>query len=384
VSTGDLHTCAVLSNGAAKCWGRNNYGQLGDGTVIDRMAPVPVTRIKGVGVIAAISFSSAGYSAVEGAGSAQVTIKRMGDTTGSNSVTFRTANGTATAGSDYTSVSRTVSFSAGESSKTISIPIREDTLAEGSETVQLSLSNPSSGASLGSPSAAALTIQDNGATSVTPVFSFSAAKYSVGDAKRNASIAIRRRGNTSVACSVRVAASGGTATGGSDYTAVSKVVSFAAGETSKTVSVPITDDKSVEGNETVGLALSSPSTGAVLGSPSTATLTITDNDAVGPSGHSGKIASAKLTKKNFKRARARKVELVVVFSPASAKFNYVLSRKMNGKWRKVKSVKRTGTFTGIRKMKVKSLFKGKAIKRGRYRLKLSADANRKVLRFRVT
>ena len=64
-----------------------------------------------------------------------------------------------------------------------------------------------------------------------------------------------------------------------DYTAVSQTVTFANGDTAnKTVSIPIVNDTSVEPNETVNLALSSPTGGATLGSPSTAVLTITDND----------------------------------------------------------------------------------------------------------
>ncbi|MGD0168041.1 MAG: Calx-beta domain-containing protein, partial [Gaiellaceae bacterium] len=123
-----------------------------------------------------VSFSTASYSVSEGAGSAIITIKRSGTTTGSNSVVFKTANGTATAGSDYTAVSQTVSFAAGVTSKTVSIPITNDTLVEGNETVKLSLSSPSSGAVLGTQKTATLTILDN-----DRAFAFSAASYSVNE-----------------------------------------------------------------------------------------------------------------------------------------------------------------------------------------------------------
>ena len=70
---------------------------------------------------------------------------------------------------------------------------------------------------------------------------------------------------------------------GADYTAVSQTVSFADGDTAnKTVNIPILNDVLVEGNETVNVTLSSPTGGATLGSPSTATLTITDDDVNTP------------------------------------------------------------------------------------------------------
>ena len=75
---------------------------------------------------------------------------------------------------------------------------------------------------------------------------------------------------------VAYATSGGTATSGTDFTAASGTLTFAANETSKTVSVATTDDTVDEENETFTLTLSSP-TNATLGD-STATGTINDDD----------------------------------------------------------------------------------------------------------
>jgi hypothetical protein len=97
----------------------------------------------------------------------------------------------------------------------------------------------------------------------------------------------------------------------------------------------------------------------------------------------GKIVSCKLSKKSFPRAQTRKVKLTCKFSPKSKVFRYVLSLKKSKKWALVKSAKKTGSFKTYA-LTVKKLFAGKPIKRGSYRLKLSADKNSKTLRFQAT
>jgi hypothetical protein len=224
-----------------------------------------------------------------------------------------------------------------------------------------------------------------GTFTVPESFALSASAYSVGESGGQATITVTRSGWTDGAASVHFATANGTATAGSDYTAVSQTVSFAKGDTSKTVSIPITDDSAVESSETVLLSLSSPSAGATLGSPSSATLTISDNDkAAKPAVKtpSGKIKSAKLSKKSFSASQAGKVKLTCKFSPKSKVFKWALSLKQGKKWTIVKRVSKSGSFKKIT-LSVKKLFAGKPIKRGQYRLKLSADKNSKTLKFKV-
>ena len=229
-------------------------------------------------------------------------------------------------------------------------------------------------------------------------YAFSGTAYSVGEADGTATIKVNRTGLTDATDLVIFQTSDGTATAGSDYTAVSQVVTFAPGETQKNVSVPIADDSLVEGNETVSLSLSSPPIGTILGSPSSATLTIVDNDVAPPpttttttttpithpatATSKGKIASCKLSKKSFAGSQAGKVKLTCRFSPKSKLFAYVLSIKKGAKWVVVKSARKTGSFKTYT-LTVKQLFAGKPLKRGSYRLKLSADKNSKTLGFTI-
>jgi uncharacterized repeat protein (TIGR01451 family) len=108
---------------------------------------------------------------------------------------------------------------------------------------------------------------------------FSAAVYGVPENEVAGTITVTRTGDSSDAVSVAFAAGGGTATAGSDYNATSGVIVFAAGETSQTFTVSILDDMVVEGTETVNLVLSSPTGNTVLGNPSTALLSILDDEA---------------------------------------------------------------------------------------------------------
>ena len=114
---------------------------------------------------------AASYTADENIGSKIITVVRTGDASGPATVNYATSdtagankcdvkNGIASSRCDYLTTLGTLNFAAGETSRTIAIPIVDDAYGEGNESFTLTLSNPT-GASLGSPSSAPVTINDN-------------------------------------------------------------------------------------------------------------------------------------------------------------------------------------------------------------------------------
>src|SRR5438132_880291 len=124
-------------------------------------------------------------------------------------------------------------------------------------------------------------------TPAASILQLSSAGYSVGEAEQQVNVTVTRSGDTSSTASVNFATSDGAgsqacnvvngfASSRCDYISALGTLKFAAGETSKAVSVLIINDSYLEGPETFNVSISNP-TGASLGSPSTATVTIVDN-----------------------------------------------------------------------------------------------------------
>ena len=109
-------------------------------------------------------------------------------------------------------------------------------------------------------------------------FAFSAPSYSVGEIGPVATITIFRLRGIEGSATIQFTTSDGTAVAGLDYTDSDQPITFASGETSKTVTIPIANDSNDEFNETILLALS----GAFNSTQATAILTITDDDVATP------------------------------------------------------------------------------------------------------
>lgn len=219
-------------------------------------------------------FSTAAVS--ESAGSVTIQVTRGGDPNAEVSVSYATADGTALAGSDYSAATGTLNFAAGVLSRTIVVPILDDSVVENGKEFSVVLSQPVGGV-LGATTLLTVTILNDDLP--PPAIALSQAALTVSEAAGQAILTVSRLGNLSVEATVSYTTAAGTAQAGSDFTSASGIVHFAAGEFNRTIVIPIRDDGDHETSESFTVVLSDPN-GAVLGGVTTATVTIQDNDPV--------------------------------------------------------------------------------------------------------
>ncbi|MFZ6005504.1 MAG: beta strand repeat-containing protein, partial [Actinomycetota bacterium] len=191
------------------------------------------------------------------------------------SVDYATSNGTATAGSDYTAASGTLIFAAGDVSETVTVPVTGDAVNEPDETVILTLSSAVN-AAIPQPTATGTILNDD----PQPLLSVADVTFTEGNSgTASASLAVTLSAASGQPVTVDIATTGaGTATAATDYHVTSEGLTFPAGTTSRTFSVPVVGDVLDEDNETVSIELTN-AVGAGIGDGS-ATLTIADNDAM--------------------------------------------------------------------------------------------------------
>ena len=234
-----------------------------------------------------IQFGAAVYSVAEGGTSISIPVTRIGGKFGGTTVNYATSNGTATAGSDYTAASGTLSWSnADDNTKYIVITIASDGTAEASETINVTLSGVTN-STFGTPKTTVVTILDDDGAPPAGDIAFSSAAYSISEGSPSVTITVTRSGGTP-AVGVSYATSNGTALAGTHYTATSGTLSFGVNQTTATFTVPIVYN-SANGDKTFTITLSAATGGATLATPNPTTVTIID-DAGGGSVYLGSSA----------------------------------------------------------------------------------------------
>ncbi|OZA90483.1 MAG: hypothetical protein B7X76_03875, partial [Azorhizobium sp. 39-67-5] len=239
-----------------------------NGTPVDD-APAPV--------LPTLAVSDA--SIVEGnSGTSQLafTVTLSAAATSAVTVAYATSNGTAQAGADYTALTGTLTFAAGETSKVIYVPVIGDSAVEASETLNLTLSG-ASGATIADATGVGTITNDDVVLPTLSIADASVAEGDTGTSILTFTVSLSQAATGPV--SVQFATGDGTASAGSDYGAASGTLTFAAGETVKTVQVVVNADSTVEASETLTVTLSAPS-GATIADGS-ATGTILNDDLSG-------------------------------------------------------------------------------------------------------
>ena len=198
--------------------------------------------------------------------------------TGTNtlSVDYATSNGTAVAGSDYVAKSGTLVFAPGESVKTVVVNITDDALAEGLERFNLALSNASGATILDGLGVAEIGASDATAVALPLI---SVADVVVGEGDGYVDLVVRLSAPGQNVVTVNYATDFGSARAfGSDYESANGTLTFAIGETTKTVRVELSEDTTAEQLEHFRLNLSAVHNATLA--KATAMVSIVNNDTV--------------------------------------------------------------------------------------------------------
>lgn len=190
--------------------------------------------------------------------------------------TVNSADIEATAGADYTAVSgATVTFAPGQTSRTVSVAIINDTLDEVDEAFTLTIAGVTAG-QVGAASGSVIITDDDVAASPVSIADASVTEGNAGTVTMTFPVSLSAAQGTAV--TLRVDTVAGTATAGADYTSVSNLlVTIPAGQTTANVTVTVASDVLDEADETLRLVGSSL-TGPAIAGDLDATGTIVDND----------------------------------------------------------------------------------------------------------
>jgi hypothetical protein len=288
-STTSAGTVTPNASGGFDVTGNHTYAAPGTFTITTSIRDVGGASISGTSTATVAGLPSLSINNVtvtegdSGAVPATFTVTLTSPSSQAVTVDYFTSDGTATAPSDYQPTLGTLTFTPGQTTRTITVSVNGDLVPEPAETFFVNLMNPTN-ATITTPQGTGV-IVDNASTGT---FQFSSPSYSVGEGDLRVNLTVTRTGGTSGSATIGFATNdaaglqpcnvfNGIASPRCDYENTIGTLQFAPGETSKSFSVAIIDDSYAEGNETFTVSLSNVA-GATLGSPTTATVTIVDND----------------------------------------------------------------------------------------------------------
>jgi len=175
-------------------------------------------------------------------------------------VSFASADGTATTPGDYAATSGSLTFNPGATTQTITVPVVGDTINEPNETFTLTLSAPAN-ATLGTATGTG-TIQNDDGAPLFQINNVTQAEGNTGTSSFLFSVTLSQASAQTV--TANYASANGTATAPGDYAATSGTLTFAPGVTTQTITVPVVGDTINEPNETFTLTLSAPANAILI------------------------------------------------------------------------------------------------------------------------
>ena len=208
-------------------------------------------------------FAVSDASVVEGNSGSRlvaITVSRAAPAAVATSVAWATVDGTAgstVAAADFKKASGTVVFTAGETSHVVTVAVKGDTVVEPDEQFSVQLSNPQ-GDVIAQPRAAVTVLNDDPAVPGLRVAVGDVAVLEGGSGTRSAAFTVSLSGQSPGGVSVGYATADGTAVAPGDYTPAAGTLTFAKGQFSQTVEVPVVGDRVGEASEQLTLALSNP------------------------------------------------------------------------------------------------------------------------------
>lgn len=244
----------------------------GTGTIINDDSPLPGISINDVAV-------------TEGNSGSKVmtfTVALSQTTTATVTVDFTTMDGTAEAGSDYVARTGTVTFAPGTLMQPVEITINADTLDEANETFLVLLSNAVNGSITDGEGQG--TISDDDASPSLSIDDVTISEGNTGTTTATFTVTLSAASGRTVTVNHATvdgtATAGGSAsTGGEDYEPTSGTLTFAPGDTTRTITVDVNGDALDETNETFRVDLSGATNATMMDSTGAATL---NNDDAAP------------------------------------------------------------------------------------------------------
>jgi len=195
-------------------------------------------------------------------------------------VAVATPSGNALLGGDYTPIETVVTFAPGETSKTVTVNVLGDELFESDESFPVQLSNAKGGVIKDGIGIGTIVNDD-----APPLVSIVNSTVIEGNSETNGlTFTVSLSAASGLPATVRYASKDGSAISGSDYASLTPgMLTFAPGETSKTISIDVLGDTSIEDHEQLSVILSEAS-GAILGNGSAIGTILNDDTSVGIAG----------------------------------------------------------------------------------------------------